>query len=311
MLKAGVIGVGHLGRFHAQKYVQLDGVELAGVYDIDPERAKLVADECRTKVFNSVQELLRNINLVSIATPSANHFEAALAALQAGVHCLIEKPFTRTVEEAEKLIAAAEEKNLKIQIGHLERFNTVVSESASYIKAPRFIECQRLAPFTARSTDINVVLDLMIHDIDLVLGIVDSEITEIDAVGVPVLTDKIDIAHAKLIFKNGVMANLTASRISQKVFRKMRIFQRYRYIGLDFQKGDVEVFERVEKNGTYSIEGKVMPFENTDALKKEIESFIDCVKNNKTPVVTSQDALKALVVAHKIIDKMKQRMEVL
>jgi len=311
MLKAGVIGVGHLGKFHAQKYSELDDVELVGVYDLDPARAKLVADELKTKSFTTIGELLNNVDLVSIATPATSHFETAKAALEAGVHCLIEKPFTRTVEEAEKLMRIAKEKGLKIQIGHLERFSTVVSESASFIKAPRFIECQRLAPFTARSTDISVILDLMIHDIDLVLGIVNSEIVEIDAVGVPVLTDKIDIAHAKLVFKNGVMANLTSSRISQKVFRKMRIFQRYSYVGLDFQKSEVEVFERIEKDGAYTIAGKTMPFGNADPLKKEVESFIDCVKNNKTPVVTADDALKAIVVAHKIIEKINKRMEVL
>ncbi|MEI6079516.1 MAG: Gfo/Idh/MocA family oxidoreductase [bacterium] len=310
MLKAGVIGVGHLGRFHAQKYAAIEGVELVGVYDLSPERAKLVADECKTKSYSTTAELLKDVDIVSIATPATNHFESASQALEAGVHCLIEKPFTRTVDEARKLMDIAKRKNVKIQIGHLERFNTVVAEGNALLKNPRFIEANRLAPFTARSTDIDVILDLMIHDIDLVLGIMgQNEVVEIDAIGIPVLTDKVDIAHAKLVFANGAMANLTASRISHKVFRKMRVFQRFSYVGLDFQKGEVEVFERVAKDGKYSIEGKMMPFGNIDALKKEIESFIKAVNDNTEPVVTAMDAFKAMEIAHKIIDKINTRME--
>ncbi len=310
MLRAGVIGVGHLGRFHAQKYASIDGVKFMGVYDLSPERAKLVADECKTKAYDTIEELLKNVDIVSIATPATVHFEPAKKALEAGVHCLIEKPFTRMVDEAQKLMDIAKSKNVKIQIGHLERFNAVISEGYSFIKNPRFIEANRLAPFTARSTDIDVILDLMIHDIDLILGIMKgSEVTDIDAIGVPVLTDKVDIAHAKLEFSNGAMANLSASRISNKVFRKMRFFQRFSYVGLDFQKGEVEVFERVAKEGKYSIEGKMIPLENPDALKKEIESFINAVQTDKAPVVTAQDAFNALVIAHKIIDKINRRME--
>ena len=309
MLRAGVIGVGHLGRFHAQKYAAIDGVELAGVYDLSADRAKVVADECKTKSFASISELLDNVDLISIATPATNHHDSAKQALQKGVHCLIEKPFARTVEEAKDLMQIAKDHNAKIQIGHLERFNTVMSGSEGLFKDPRFIECQRLAPFSARSTDINVILDLMIHDIDLVLGIVKSPVIDIDAIGVPVLTDKVDIAHAKIEFANGVMANLTASRISQKVFRKMRLFQRYSYVGLDFQKGDVEVFERINKDGTFSIEGRTMPFGSTDALRKEIESFICSVRANTPIAVTAEDALLALETAHKIISKINLRME--
>jgi len=309
MLKAGVIGVGHLGRFHAQKYASIDGVILAGVYDVNTERAKLVADECKTKAFETVESLLDNVDLISIATPATDHHATAAQALKKGVHCLIEKPFTRTVEEAKDLMQTAHSSGAKIQIGHLERFNTAMVGGAGLFKDPRFIECQRLAPFSARSTDINVILDLMIHDIDLVLGIVKSPIISIDAIGVPVLTDKVDIAHATLEFENGVMANLTASRISQKVFRKMRLFQRYSYVGLDFQKGDVEIFERINKDGTFSIEGKTMPFGSTDALKTEIESFVCSVRDNTPVAVSAEDALLALETAHKIISKINLRME--
>lgn len=310
MLKAGVIGVGHLGRFHAQKYSSIENVELVGVYDLNPDRAKLVADECKTKNFQTIAKLLDNVDVVSIATPASNHFDSAKQALEAGVHCLIEKPFTRTVKEASDLMEIANRKNVKIQIGHLERFNAVISEGYSFLKNPRFIEANRLAPFTARSTDIDVILDLMIHDLDLILGIMKGhELTEVDAIGVPVLTDKVDIAHTKLVFSNGAMANLSASRISNKVFRKMRFFQRYSYVGLDFQKGEVEVFERVEKDGKYNIEGKMIPFTNPDSLKKEIESFISAVRDDLEPVVTATDAFNALVLAHKIIDKINKRME--
>ena len=311
MLRAGVIGVGHLGRFHAQKYASIEGVKLCGVYDLSPERAELVAGECNTTVYRTVEELLSNVDLVSIATPATTHYEVAKQALEAGIHCLVEKPFTRTVEEAETLIKIAQAKKLILQVGHLERFNIVVSEGSGLIKDPKFIECQRIAPFTARSTDISVILDLMIHDIDLVLSIVKAGIKDIDAVGVPVLTDKIDIAHARIVFENNVMANFTASRISQKVFRKMRVFQPFCYVGLDFQKGEVEVFERVKKDDKYSISGGVKPFGPTDALKKEIESFVDCVVTGKKPVVGAEDATKALDVAHKIIQKIKDKTEVL
>jgi predicted dehydrogenase len=198
-----------------------------------------------------------------------------------------------------------------LQVGHLERFNIVISEGAGLIKDPKFIECQRIAPFTARSTDINVILDLMIHDIDLVLSIVKNEITDIDAVGVPVLTDKIDIAHARIVFDKNIIANFTASRISQKVFRKMRVFQPYSYVGLDFQKGEVEVFERVKQGDKFVINGNVMPFGPTDALKKEIESFVNCVVEGKHPIVGGEDAVRTLDVAHKIIKKIKDRTEVL
>jgi len=303
VLKAGVIGVGHLGRFHAQKYVSIDGVKLIGVYDLNPERAKLVAEECNTTVYNTIEELLNNVDVVSVATPATTHFEVARQVLEAGVHCLVEKPFTRTVEEAETLIKLSSSKKLVLQVGHLERFNIVVSEGAGLIKDPKFIECQRIAPFTARSTDINVILDLMIHDIDLVLSIMKTGIKDIEAVGVPVLTDKVDIAHARILFDNGTMANFTASRISQKVFRKMRVFQPYSYVGLDFQKGEVEVFERVKQGDKYVINGKAMPFGSTDALKKEIESFVSCVVEGKKPIVGGEDAVKALDIAHRIIQK--------
>ena len=309
MLRAGVIGVGHLGRFHAQKYAAIDGIKLVGVYDLNPDRAKLVADELNTMVFDSIDSLLTNVDLVSIATPATDHHNSAAQALKKGVHCLIEKPFTRTVEEAVELMELSKQSGAKIQIGHLERFNTAMSGGSHLFKDPRFIECQRLAPFTARSTDINVILDLMIHDIDLVLGIIKHDIVSIDAIGVPVLTDKVDIAHAKLEFSNGTMANLSASRISQKVFRKMRVFQRYSYVGLDFQKGDVEVYERVNKDGKFSIEGHNMPFGSTDALKKEIEAFIASVKDNAPIAVTAEDALLALSTAHKIIDKIGTRLQ--
>ncbi len=307
-LKAGVIGVGHLGRYHAQKYQSIEGVDLVGVYDIDPTRAQLVADECGTKVFTDLEDLLKKLDIVSIATPATDHFNSAAKALEAGVHCLIEKPFTRTVEEARKLITLAKKKEVKIQIGHLERFNTVILHGSSLLKNPRFIESSRLAPFSARSTDIDVILDLMVHDIDLVLGIVGSPVAEIDAIGVPVLTDKVDIAHAKLVFENGAMANLNASRISTKVFRKMRVFQRFSYVGLDFQKAEIEVFERIEKDGAYKIEGRTMPLGTTDSLRTEIESFITCVRDNTDPVVTADDALKTLIIAHKIKENIEKRM---
>jgi len=311
MLKAGVIGVGHLGRFHAQKYASIDGVKLVGVYDLNPERAKVVADELSVPVYNTVDELLKDVDVVSIATPATTHFEVAQKTLEAGVHCLVEKPFTRTVQEAETLLKLSRDKKLVLQVGHLERFNIVVSEGAGLIKDPKFIECQRIAPFTARSTDISVILDLMIHDIDIVLSVIKAGIKEIDAVGVPVLTDKIDIAHARIVFDNNVLVNFTASRISQKVFRKMRIFQPYSYVGLDFQKGEVEVFERVKTGDKYSISGGVQPFGPIDALKKQTESFINCVVEGKKPVVGAEDAIKALDIAHKILQKIKDKTEVL
>ncbi|MBN1114130.1 MAG: Gfo/Idh/MocA family oxidoreductase [Oligoflexia bacterium] len=311
MIKAGVIGVGYLGRFHAQKYRDIDTVELAGVYDSNTDRAREIAAECGCDFFTDVDELLEKTDLLSIATPAATHYEVALRALKAGKHCLVEKPFTRTLQEARDLMKVADSKGLVIQIGHLERFNTVTSRSYSLIKEPRFAECHRLAQFTARSTDIDVILDLMIHDIDLVLAVFGDKITEVDAAGVPVLTDKIDIAHAKLVFDNGAMVNLTASRISNKAVRKMRIFQRYSYIGLDYQKGEIEVFERLGGEGNYRINGRVLPLGTTDAIRAEIISFIDCVENNKKPVVGAENALKALEVAQRVISGIEKRMDLI
>lgn len=311
MLKAGVIGVGHLGRFHSQKYTSIEGVELKGVYDTDPQRSLQISEELNTKKYERVEDLLEDVDVVSIATPSTTHYEYTKKALLAGVHCLVEKPFTRTVEEAKELVQLSKDKDLILQVGHLERFNIVVSEGSSLIKEPKFIECQRIAPFTARSTDIDVILDLMIHDLDLVLSIIDADVLDIDAVGVPVLTDKVDIAHAKINFSNGVMANFTASRISQKVFRKMRIFQPYSYIGMDFQTGELEIFERVKQGDKYSISGGTRPFSSGDALKREVESFLDCVKNKKRPLVNAEDATKALELAYSVIGKIKEKTKAL
>jgi len=301
--RAAVIGVGYLGRFHAQKYAQLPQCELVAVADSRAEVRERVASEVGASAVADYRELLGRVDAVSIATTTPAHFGIANDFLQAGAHVLVEKPITETVDEARALIASAARAQRVLQVGHLERFNPAIIAAESYFRAPRFIECHRLAPFRERGTDVNVVLDLMIHDIDLVQDIVGSPIESLDAVGSPVFSDEIDIANARIRFSNGCVTNATASRVSMKTERKLRLFEDDAYLSIDLQQ---KILTVIRKRDTRSAPGQLpvsieeQNFEPGDALKAEIESFLNSIRTGKPPVVSGDDGLRALETAMRI-----------
>ncbi|OAG28673.1 Gfo/Idh/MocA family protein [Thermodesulfatator autotrophicus] len=303
-LKVAVIGVGHLGRFHAQKLAQLDEVELVGVVDVIPERADEVARECGTRAFYDFKEILPLVKAVSIVVPTVHHFEVTRAALEAGCHVFVEKPLASTPHEAEELVKLADKLGLILQVGHIERFNPAIKKLLAEVKEPIFIEAQRVSKFSARCLDVDVILDLMIHDLDLVLTIVNSEIKELQATGAPVITDKIDLASVRLIFKNGVVANLTASRIALKPSRSFRVYQQGAYLAADTLES---TFTRVElpQNGTLPEPEK---FSQVDPLFEELCAFISSINQGKRPPVSGEEGFEALDLAFKIkkeIEKQK------
>ncbi len=303
-LRAAVIGVGYLGRFHAQKFAALDDVELVGVVDTSAESAAEVAAEVGTRPYSDYRELLGQVDLVSIVVPTQYHFQVARDCFEAGCHVLLEKPVTRTVEEADQLIELARQKGRVFQVGHLERFNPAVLALQGVIKNPQFIESHRLAPFKPRGTDVNVVLDLMIHDIDIILSIVGHPIKTVNSVGVPVLSGEVDIANARLQFENGCVANVTASRVSREGMRKVRIFQPDAYISIDYQERKISIYRKSEGGmmipGLPNILMEEKSFSQSDALMAEIRSFVDVIKSGSRPVVTGEDGRRALEVALQI-----------
>jgi predicted dehydrogenase len=305
-IRVAVIGVGYLGRFHAQKYAQLPECELVGVVDGREEVRKAVAGEVGTQALADYRGLLGKVDAVSVVTPTPAHFEIADAFLAAGAHVLVEKPITETPEQARALITQAAKSNRILQVGHLERFNAAVLAAEPHITSPRFMECTRLAPYKERGTDVNVVLDLMIHDIDLVQSLANSEIEHIDAIGTPVFSGEIDIANARIRFANGCVANTTASRVSLKTERKLRIFEDAAYISLDLQQ---KILTLIRKRGGEPQPGQLpvsieeANLEQGDALKSEIESFLDCIRNNKRPLVSGEDGLRALETAIRISEQ--------
>lgn len=321
-INIGVIGVGHLGSLHSKMYAEIETANFVGVFDVNEEKRKEVAIKYKVKPFASVDDLLNNVDAVSIATVTTKHFEVAKQALNAGKHVLIEKPITTTLAEADELIAIAKKKNVLIQVGHIERFNPAIVSLESYQIKPMFIESHRLAQFNPRGTDVAVVLDLMIHDIDIILSLVNSPVKQIDANGVAVVSDTPDIANARLQFENGCVANVTASRISRNKMRKMRMFQHNAYIAIDFQQGSADVF-RLGNEGEGSIwstmllgqigEGKNKrsiiyeqpEIKKINALKYELESFISSIQNNIRPVVNGEDGRMALDVAQQIMNKIQ------
>lgn len=304
-LRCAVVGAGYLGRFHAQKYASLPDCELVGVADPSAEaRAKLHA-ELGAAGFADHRELLGRVDAVSIATPTPLHHAVARDFLAAGAHVLVEKPVTTTAEEARELIALAAAKRLVLQVGHLERFNPVILAVAGRLSNPRFIESNRLAPFKPRGTDVSVVLDLMIHDIDLIEHIVRSPIASIDAVGAPVFTDEIDIANARIRFANGCVADVTASRISLKAERKLRVFQADAYLSIDLQQKLLSIVRkpRMTAEGALpKVDLEEQSFEQGDALLDEIRSFVGAVRAGARPVVSGEDGLRALETATRIAD---------
>lgn len=303
VLRTAVIGVGYLGNFHAQKYAAISGVELVGVADHDLKRAAEIAAALGTTPYGHHSELIGKVDAVSVVVPTQFHHAVARDFLAAGVHVLIEKPITVSIAEADELIAIADEKKLVFQVGHLERFNPVLVALEGVLNQPRFIESVRIAPFKPRGTDVNVVLDLMIHDIELIQHIVKSPVVRVDAVGAPVFTGEEDIANARIAFENGCVANVTASRISLKSERKMRIFQQDAYLTLDFQnrkvlvaqKGDGELFP-----GIPNIKVDERELGQSDALLHEIESFIAAIREGEPPQVSGRDGKMALETALKI-----------
>lgn len=302
-LRAGVAGTGHLGSLHARKYQALTGVELAAVADVDEASARRAAGESGARVCTDHRTLAGEVDLASVVVPTGLHYEVARDLLNAGVHVLVEKPVTTTLDEARALIELAEQKGLVLQVGHLERFNPAVQALDEYGGEPLFIESHRIAPFNPRGTDVNVILDLMIHDIDLIQQLVKSPIQEIRANGVPVLTDNTDIANARLAFANGCVANVTASRVSQKSQRSMRIFQRDTYFLVDMGEHKLQIRRRGSGEswpGVPDIESEDRDLERGDALLAEIESFVDCARNNRVPAVTGTDGLRALEAASEI-----------
>ncbi|MGE4543900.1 MAG: Gfo/Idh/MocA family protein [Pedobacter sp.] len=307
-LRAAVIGVGYLGRFHAQKYAALPGVELIGVVDVDLAAAQKVAAEVGCPAFSDYRELIEQVDLASIVVPTHFHFAVAKEFLAAGCHVLVEKPITETVSEAEELIALARQHDAILQVGHLERFNPAIVALNGELNKPMFIESHRLTPYRGRGTDVNVVLDLMIHDIDIILNMVKSPLTSIHASGVPVLSGEVDIANARLEFASGCVANVTASRVSRDAMRKVRVFQPDAYFSIDYQKRKIAV---CRKDGA----GMVLPglpgitmqekgFAESDALMDEIGAFVASVKNGTPPVVGGEDGRRALEVALQISSRL-------
>ena len=306
MLKTAVIGVGYLGRFHAQKYSGITDSELIGVVDVDPESAQNIADELEVAFYTDYHEVLDKADAVSIVVPTFLHYETAKAFLKNGVHVLLEKPFAANIEEAEELEQLSRDMNVRLQIGHLERFNPVFTEFQQLIDQPKFIENIRIAPFPKRGTDVDVILDLMIHDIDFVMAVVGEFPESVEGTGVNIITSTTDLANARLRFPSGCIADLTASRVSDKAERKMRIFQSGLYLSLDYGTGQARKLqvdpEAVPDPDTLRPESYQL--EKGDALLAEIESFISVVREGKKPKVTGQDGLNAMRVAWQIKEQL-------
>lgn len=320
MLKVGVLGAGHLGKIHIKLLAQIEEYDLVGFYDADPEQASLVAKEYGITAFADIDELIEKVDVVDIVTPTLSHFDCAVKAIRQSKHIFIEKPITNTVEEARKLISLSDEANVKVQVGHVERFNPAFTVTRPFITHPMFIETHRLAQFNPRGTDVSVVLDLMIHDLDIVLSIVKSNVRRISASGVAVVSDTPDITNARIEFDNGCVANLTASRISLKNMRKTRIFQKDAYLSIDFLEKETEVVR------LSNVEGEADPLsvtidlpngkgqkqiyfekpsvENNNAIKDELTAFAQAIINDTVPPVTIHDGFNALDVAYRIIEKL-------
>ncbi|UOK42065.1 MULTISPECIES: Gfo/Idh/MocA family protein [Flavobacterium] len=321
MLKVGVLGAGHLGKIHLRLLNQSEKYELVGFYDENQEYAEKIASEFGYKRFDTIAKLIHAVDVVDIVTPTLSHYKCAKVAIKSGKHVFIEKPISTTVEEAEEIIALAKEYNVKGQVGHVERFNPAFKAVKDKIENPMFIETHRLAEFNPRGTDVPVVLDLMIHDIDAILSVVQSKVKSVNASGVAVISDSPDISNARLEFENGCVANITSSRISMKNMRKSRFFQKDAYISVDYLD---KVCEVVKMKDAPEIPGDFdMILQNAEGVKKqiyydnpsiehnnaildELETFADAINNNTTPVVTLEQATEALRVAYQIIDCMEK-----
>ncbi|HDP68498.1 MAG TPA: Gfo/Idh/MocA family oxidoreductase [Candidatus Marinimicrobia bacterium] len=318
MIKIGVVGAGHLGRWHINNLKALENVELVGFFDTDRRRSAVIAEEYGALPFDSLEALLEKCQAVSIVVPTRSHYQVARAALQRGLHVFCEKPFMQTLEEADEIIELAQQKGLVLQVGHIERFNPALSGIGDFPIKPLFIESHRISPFNPRGTDVAVILDLMIHDIDIVLAMVSSEIEQIDASGAPVLTDTIDIANARLKFANGCVANITASRISDKQMRKIRIFQKDAYLSIDFLKNRTSIYSlsqtpgeplsgtvpiaelKINDQQTRFITYQEIHTTESNAMLEELRAFTRTITTGAPPPVTGADGKRALEIALQI-----------
>lgn len=302
-IRCAVIGVGYLGRFHAQKYQLIPNAELVAVCDLNQEASAAVGQELNVAAYSNYHDLFDKVDAVSIAATTSKHYEIAKAFLEQGIHVLLEKPITETIAQAEELVMLAKKHQSKLQIGHLERFNSARLALDKHLTKPLFIEAERLAPFTLRGADVNVVLDVMIHDIDLIQNIVQSPIVSILAQGTPVLTQSIDIANVRIAFANHCVANLTASRISLSTSRKTKIFQDDSFLSIDYHNKQLSVFKKGTGEmfpGVPDIVHEQTELEKGDALLEEIKAFLKCIAEDTTPLVTGEDGLVALQTAEQI-----------
>jgi len=327
MVKMGVIGAGYLGQWHIKNLQLLTNTELIGFFDADSERRTQIAKEFQIPIFYSLADLLKKCDAVSIVVPTIAHYQVAKSALLKNKHVFCEKPFMQTIAEANEIIALAHQKKRILQVGHIERFNPALAGLKNIAVDPLFIESHRISPFNPRGTDVAVILDLMIHDIDIILSLVKSEIEQIDAAGAPVLTKNIDIANARLKFNNGCVANITASRVSNKQMRKMRIFQRDAYITVDFLKNQTEIYSLTENSqklppGTVAVaevktdpnRKKVITYQmietpKSNALQAELKAFISAIEDGSKPPVTGEDGKKALEIAIQIEDQINRNLK--
>lgn len=300
-LRVGIVGVGHLGAIHAKVYSKLDNVELVGVCDCNLERALEVGKKYKTRSYADYEDLFGKVDAASIVVPTSLHYNVAKEFLNNNIHVLIEKPITKTLSEADELIDIARKNDLIIQVGHVERFNAAVLALEKYLVKPKFIECQRLGPFHKRVEDVGVVLDLMIHDIDIVLGLIKQEVVTIEAVGLSTMSAHEDVANVRLIFEDGTIADITASRVTKDVVRKIRIFQEDSYISLDYIDQEVTLFK---KTGSKISKEKVK-IKKVLPLDEELRSFVQCVRTHTRPIVSGVEGRRALQVALAIIEKIK------
>lgn len=302
-MRVGVIGVGHLGQHHARIYAGLPGAKLVGVTDVDPVRAGQVAERHGVTAYPDIAGLLKEVEAVSIAVPTSAHHAVAKACLEADVHVLVEKPIAATIGQAEDLVEVAKRRGRVLQVGHVERFNPVLSSARPYITRPKFIECQRRSPFSERGTDVDVVLDLMIHDLDIVLSLDTSPVEEVRAAGMPVLSSTNDIANARLAFQSGCVANLTASRVSSTRLRRLRIFQPAGYLSLDYHARKGVFYRKLEDpGGRPGLEWKPFTADGTDSLTLQLEAFLRAASTGTSPVVSGEEGIAALVLAHRVLD---------
>lgn len=308
-IRAGVVGVGSLGQHHARIYATMDGVSLVGIYDADIARMREIANRYQTRAFDSIEELAGAVEAVSVAVPTHLHHAIASYLIKRGLHVLIEKPIASSTEEAEDLVRLSQEKGVILQVGHVERFNPVFAFLEQHARKPRFIEAHRLAPFPPpreglhpRGTEVNVVLDLMIHDLEIILHLVGSPVRELHAVGVPVLSGSEDIANVRLLFENGCVANVTASRVSPERLRKIRVFTEDAYLSLDYQNQAGELFRKVPQG----ITREAVPIEKGEPLALELQAFVDCVRRRDRPIVSGEHAAEALKLAVQITQRMRQ-----